>query len=73
MIIVDLNGKKREVLSAELVSHKSQDVVNGGVAEVKHFVKVVIVGRSGRIWEEWYPLDEFQKMNPGGLGGEYNG
>jgi len=63
MKIVDINGKKREVLSIKKVTLQIPDRVNGGIATTKDYVEVVIQGKN-RTWTEWYPLEDFQSMNP---------
>jgi len=64
MEIVDINGKKRNALSAKKIAHQIPDAVNGGIATTKLYVEVIIIGCSGRTWKEWYPFEKFVVMNP---------
>lgn len=65
MKIIDINGREREVISIKVVTEQIPDAINGGIAATKKFVEVVIKGRTGRTWKEWYPLEEFKEKNPG--------
>lgn len=62
--IVDVNGKKRDALSVKRITHQVSDAVNGGIATTKEYVEVEIIGKTGRRWTEWYPLEQFLTMNP---------
>ena len=64
MEIVDINGKKRNALSAKKVVYQIPDAVNGGIAVTKLYVEVIIVGQTGRTWKEWYDLQVFKEYNP---------
>ena len=64
MKIVDINNKKREVQSIKRMTQQIPDAVNGGVATTKEYVEVVIEGKTGRVWKEWYPYERFVVLNP---------
>ena len=64
MEIIDINGKKRNVLSVKRITQQIPDAVNGGIATTREYVEVKIIGRTGRKWKEWYPLDRFKELNP---------
>jgi hypothetical protein len=64
MKIIDINGKEREVLSVKIITQQIQDAVNGGIATTKEYVEVVIKGKTGRVWKEWYPVEDFKRLNP---------
>jgi len=64
MKIIDINGKEREVLSVKRMTQQITDAVNGGVATTKEYVEVVIKGKTGRVWKEWYPIEDFKRYNP---------
>jgi len=63
MKITDINGKERDITSIKKVTQQIPDSVNGGVAAVKEYVEVMIIGKT-RTWKEWYPIEEFRDMNP---------
>ena len=63
MKIVDINGKEREALSVKQITQQIPDAVNGGIATTKEYIEVVIIGKTGRIWTEWYPFEKFCVMN----------
>ena len=63
MEIIDINGKRREVLSIKKVTQQIPDAVNGGIAATQVYVEVVIKGKT-RTWKEWYPLEKFLAANP---------
>jgi hypothetical protein len=63
MKIIDINNKKREVQSIKRITQQIPDAVNGGIAATKEYVEVVIMGKSGRVWKEWYPLEQFVVLN----------
>jgi len=62
MKIKDLTGKEREISSIKKISHKIHDAINGVDFE-EDFVEVMIKGNNYN-WPNWYPLEEFIKMNP---------
>ena len=64
MKIVDINGKERRIVSIKRMTQQIPDTVNGGIAATKEYVEVEILGKTGRIWKEWYPLEKFKEMNP---------
>jgi len=64
MKIIDINGRKREVQSIKRMTQQIPDAVNGGVATTKEYVEVVIKGKTGRVWKEWYPYERFVVLNP---------
>jgi len=64
MKVIDVNGKIREVQSIKRITQQIPDAVNGGIATTKEYIEVVIVGKSGRRWVEWYPYEQFVVMNP---------
>lgn len=51
-------------MSIKRMTQQIPDVVNGGIATTKEYVEVVIIGKTGRTWKEWYPLEKFVVMNP---------
>ena len=63
MKIIDLDGKEREALSMKRISHQVVDAVNKGQFIQTELVEVVIKGKT-RQWVDWYPIDEFIKLNP---------
>jgi hypothetical protein len=65
MKIIDINGKTREAISVKVISWQIPDSVHGGIATTRKYAEVVIQGRTGRVWKEWYPLEDFIKNNPG--------
>lgn len=64
MKIIDINNKEREALSIKRVTHQIPDAVKGGIATTKEYVEVIIIGKTGRKWTEWYPFEKFAVMNP---------
>lgn len=64
MEIIDINGRRRNIISYRVVTEQVPDAINGGVAATKQFVEVVIQGKTGRTWKEWYPLEDFKRLNP---------
>ena len=64
MKIIDINGKEREALSVKRMINQIPDAINGGIATTRILVEVVIIGRTGRAWKEWYPIDKFKELNP---------
>jgi len=65
MKIIDINGKEREVVSIKKINHQIRDAVHGGVFTTKEYVEVEVQGKTGRVWKEWYPIEDFRKLNPG--------
>lgn len=63
MKIIDINGKERDVRSLKIVNHNVQDERSGEIKTLK-YVEAVLKGRNGNEWVEWYPLTEFNKLNP---------
>ena len=63
MKIVDTEGKEREVDILGIVTHDNMNAVTGEVAEQIEYVEVNVIGNH-REWKNWYPLDEFRKLNP---------
>ena len=59
---VDINGNKRKARYLKVINHNVRDAVNDTMITVK-YVEAMIVGRRGE-HKEWYPLEEFKKMNP---------
>lgn len=64
MKIIDINNKEREALSVKRITHQIPDAVKGGIATTKEYAEVVIIGKTGRKWIEWYTLEEFVAINP---------
>jgi hypothetical protein len=65
--IIDINGNEREVKNITKVEHARYSSLDGeDYNEVDNvpYVEVIIVGKFGREWVEWYPLEEFKKKNP---------
>ena len=64
-IVTDIRSNEvgkvfHENVDGELVKKTDMKVVD---VEEK-FVEVIIIGKN-RQWVEWYPLEEFEKLNPG--------
>jgi len=51
--IIDINGKKKTIVYARKIFEESEE-----------FVEVLVKGKSGRKWIEWYPLSDFEDKNP---------
>ena len=64
MRVVDVNGKERNAISVKKITTQIPDSVNGGIAATKEYVEVVIQGKTGRVWKEWYPIEDFRRKNP---------
>ena len=64
MKVIDINGEEREVLSIKRMVQQIPDAVNGGIATTKEYIEVVIIGKTGRTWTEWYPFEQFVVLNP---------
>ena len=64
MKIIDINGKERNVQSIKRITQQISDAVKGGIATTREYIEVVIVGKSGRVWKEWYPFERFVVLNP---------
>ncbi len=62
MMIVDLEGKEREVEDLKVIVHNNMDAVTGEPIQIE-YVQVTVLGKY-RQWINWYPLDEFRKANP---------
>jgi len=62
--IIDVNGKERNILSYKRILHASQNGITGEAID-EEYVEVMIKGKSGREWKEWYPLSDFVEKNPG--------
>jgi hypothetical protein len=64
--IIDINGNEREVKNITKVEHARYSSLDGeDYKEVDNvpYVEVIIIGKSGREWVEWYSLEEFKKRN----------
>ena len=64
MKIIDINGKERNVQSIKRITQQIPDAVKGGIATTREYIEVVIVGKTGRRWTEWYPFEQFVVLNP---------
>jgi len=64
MKIIDINGKERNVQSIKRITQQIPDAVKGGIATTREYIEVVIVGKGGRVWKEWYPFEQFVVLNP---------
>lgn len=62
-MVIDPNGKEREVSSITKIPHMVDDVVNEGEQIEQTYVEVEIVGRNHN-WREWWNLKDFRKLNP---------
>lgn len=63
MEIIDINGKEREIVSAQRISHQVIDKDGNPIDE--EYIEVVIQGRHRKgTWKEWYPLKDFVEKNP---------
>jgi len=63
MKIIDINGKEREIASIKRITQQIPDAINGGIAATKEYIEVVIIGKT-RTWIEFYPLEDFERLNP---------
>ena len=63
MKIIDINGKEREIASIKRITQQIPDAINGGIAATKEYIEVVIIGKT-RTWKEFYPLEDFERLNP---------
>lgn len=61
MKLIDLNGKKRDIKSAIIITHDTVDIAGNNIKEP--FVEVIVQGKN-RSWTEWWPFDDFQNLNP---------
>ena len=64
MKIIDINGKLRTILSIKKVVSPIRNAITGDTFSNREYVEVVIVGKSGRVWKEFYPLEDFERLNP---------
>ena len=64
MEIIDVNGTKRNAKSIKKVVCKVHDAINGDEFMDKTYIEAQIVGKTGRVWTEWYPFERFVVMNP---------
>jgi len=62
MRVIDINDKEREVESIKKYMFGFAD--KDGVPREEPYVEVVIVGRSGRRWKEWWPYAVYKEKNP---------
>ena len=65
--IIDINDNEREIKSLTKIEHIRYSLLDDeDYEEVGNvpYVEVVVVGKSGREWVEWYSLEEFEKKNP---------
>ena len=62
-IVIDPNGKEREVSSIAKIPHMVDDVVNEGEQIEQTYVEVEIVGKRSN-WREWWNWADFKKLNP---------
>lgn len=65
MIITDTEGKERRIKDdLKVVVHNNMNALNPEeIAEQIEYVEVTIIGKN-RQWKNWYPLDEFKRLNP---------
>ena len=61
MRILEPGGKRRRVRYAKVVELAHQDSDGRPITEA--FVEVVIMGKN-HAWPQWYPVEEFQRLNP---------
>lgn len=61
MKVIDLNGKKKTVKTAVIITHDVPDIEGNLVKEP--YVEVVIEGKQST-WTEWWPLADFEEKNP---------
>jgi len=64
MKVIDINGKEREVQSIKRITFPIRNAITGDTFSNREYVEVVIVGKSGRVWKEFYPLEDFERLNP---------
>ena len=62
-VVIDPNGKEREVSSITKIPHMVQDVINEGEEIEQTYVEVEIVGKRSN-WREWWNLVDFRELNP---------
>jgi len=62
-MVIDPNGKEREVSSITKIPHMVDDVVNEGEQLEQTYVEVEIIGKNGT-WREWWNWGDFKKLNP---------
>jgi hypothetical protein len=63
MKIIDINGRPKNAMELKIIQHNVTEAVTGDSISVP-YVEAKIHGRSGRQWTEWYPVDEFEALNP---------
>lgn len=51
---------KNENRDGELIKVGQQEIVE----TTEKYIEAEIIGKTGRIWKEWYPLKDFEKLNP---------
>lgn len=61
MRITDIDGREREVLFIERVSHSHMDINGEAISE--DYVRAIVKGKN-RTWINWYPIREFMRRNP---------
>jgi len=64
MKVIDINGKEREVQSIKRITFPIRNAITGDTFSNREYIEVVIVGKTGRRWTEWYPYEQFVVLNP---------
>lgn len=64
MEVIDVNGTKRNAISVTKVVFGIPNALNGEIIRTEEYAEVMIVGKTGRKWLEWYPLEAFIIANP---------
>jgi len=65
MKINDVNGNQKNATALKVVEHSNADITASGIAEIVEYIEAEILGKSGRVWVEYYPAALFRTMNPG--------
>ena len=60
--IIDINGKKKNVLYAKKILNAAYDSINNVTID-EEFVEAMVMGKNSN-WIVWYPLADFEEKNP---------
>ena len=63
-MIVNIDGRQREVKNLKASHYMKADLVNGGDAEDVEYAEYTVIGRNSE-WVDWRPINEFRVANPG--------
>ena len=64
MEIIDVNGTKRNAISVKRVVYGVPNAITGEIIRTEEYAEVMILGKTGRKWLEWYPFEQFICANP---------